>query len=239
MEQMTGQLSDLSRRHTDGVAFTEGLLTKLHNEGNTQRAALLAAIGQTNQSLQRRLAQQRPRAGPTPSGMEAEAGLAPPMPTMVSVPMTPRSDTKEERPFETPPGPTVRKAEGTPESGAQPSTKLKIGSPFTAFVTAKSEAASSRSAVPPFPTGFATPPRTVTPSLIVHDESLRVLGSNPHAAARHPAEAVGTSEARGTSVDSEPSSGADGGDVPFRPVSGLGRTTARARAKSKARPKRR
>ena len=239
LEQMAGQMSDLSRRHSDGMDFTEGLLTTLRNEGNTQRAALLAGISQTNQSLQSRLARQRSRAGPTPSGMEAEAGLAPPMPTMVSVPMTPRSDTPEERPFETPPGPKIRKAEATPETGAQPSTRMKFGSPFAAFVTAKSEAASSSSAVPPLPKGFATPPRTVTPSFIVHDESLRVLGSDPHAAARHLAEEVGTSEARGTSVHSEPSSGADGGDVPFRPVSGLGKTTARARAKSKARPKRR
>ena len=98
LEQMTGQLSELSRRHADGVDFTEGLLTRLHNEGNTQRAQLLSAISQTNQRRRRRLAQQQSRAGPTPSGMEAEAGLAPPMPTMVSVPVTPVRSERNLRP---------------------------------------------------------------------------------------------------------------------------------------------
>ena len=240
LEQMAGRLSDLSRRHADGMDFTEGLLTTLRNEGNTQRAALLAGISQTNQSLQSRLAQQRSRAGPTPSGMEAEAGLAPPMPTMVSMPMTPpRSDTKEE--FATPPeGGITRKAEGSPGS-AQPSTKMKIGSPFAAFVTARTGletgGASSSSSVPPLPKGFNTPPRTVKPELVVHDEALRVLGSDPHAAARHLVEAVDTTaEHRESSVHSEPGSGPDGGAVVEprrapRPGKMASRTKQRPRAK--------
>ena len=252
LEQMAERMSDLSRRQQGNFLFTEAMLTKLHDEGNTQRAQIIEAIGQTSQSLRRRLAQQHSRAGPTPSGQEAEAGLAPPMPTMPTM----KSETKEE------PRPDVgitRKAEGPPESGAQPSTKMKVEvSPSTA-------GAASSSSSPPVPSGFAAPPPAVKPEFIVH-EALRTLGSDPRAAARHLAEAVDptaehrdssalarifgaarhqaeavdpTAEHRESSVHSEPSSGPDGGDVPFRPVSGLGKTTARARAKSKARPKRR